>query len=66
MKRIFLICTLLVCTYYMIYADHREPIEGEIVWQISKSKQSPFIQYATGSLWSHCGIVVIKTINHMF
>lgn len=34
--------------------------EGDIVFQISKSKQSPLIQYATGSRWSHCGIVVEK------
>lgn len=60
MKQILLICTLLVCVHSMVYADHYEPIEGEIVWQISKSKQSPLIQYATGSVWSHCGIVVMK------
>lgn len=34
--------------------------EGDIVFQISKSEQSPLIQYATGSPWSHCGIVVKK------
>ena len=34
--------------------------EGDIVFQISKSSQSPLIQYATGSPWSHCGIVVNK------
>ncbi len=34
--------------------------EGDIVFQISKSEQSPLIQYATGSPWSHCGIVVEK------
>ncbi len=34
--------------------------EGDIVFQISKSKQSPLIQYATGSPWSHCGIIVFK------
>lgn len=34
--------------------------EGDIVFQISKSKQSPAIQLATFSLWSHCGIIVIK------
>ena len=31
--------------------------EGDIVFQISKSEQSPLIQYATGSPWTHCGIV---------
>lgn len=34
--------------------------EGDIVFQISKSDQSSLIQYATGSPWSHCGIVVKK------
>ena len=34
--------------------------EGDIVFQISKSEQSPLIQYATGSPWSHCGIIVEK------
>ena len=34
--------------------------EGDIVFQISKSAQSPLIQYATGSPWSHCGIIVKK------
>lgn len=34
--------------------------EGDIVFQISKSEQSPLIQYATGSPWSHCGIIVFR------
>lgn len=34
--------------------------EGDIVFQISNSKQSPLIQFATGSPWSHCGIIVEK------
>lgn len=34
--------------------------EGDVIFIISKSKQSPLIQYATRSLWSHCGIVVYK------
>ena len=34
--------------------------EGDIVFQMSKSRQSPAIQLATGSIWSHCGIVVEK------
>lgn len=34
--------------------------EGDIVFQISKSKQAPFIQWATWSLWTHCGIIVYK------
>lgn len=42
------------------YFEKYEYKEGDIVFQISKSKQSPLIQYATGSSWSHCGIIVFK------
>lgn len=31
-----------------------------MVFQISKSKQSPFVALATGSVYTHCGIVVEK------
>jgi len=42
-------------------ADARENFkEGDIIFQISKSSQSPLVQYATGSVWSHCGIIVKK------
>lgn len=34
--------------------------EGDIVFQISRSSQSPFIQYATGPVYSHCGVIVMK------
>ena len=34
------------------------PKEGDIVFIWSKSRQSPFISYATGSLYTHCGVVV--------
>lgn len=34
--------------------------EGDIVFQISRSNQSPLIQYATLSPWSHCGIIIEK------
>lgn len=35
--------------------------EGDIVFQMSKSKQSPLIALATGSPYTHCGIVVEKS-----
>lgn len=60
MKRlitILLAITISICCF----AEWRE---GDIVFQISKSKQSPFIQLATKSLYSHCGIVVKK--NNQF
>lgn len=31
--------------------------EGDIIFQTSKSSQSPFIMVATHSRWSHCGVV---------
>jgi uncharacterized protein YycO len=34
--------------------------EGDIVFQISKSQQSPYIMKATNSIFTHCGIVTIK------
>ena len=41
-------------------SNKREYTEGDIVFQISKSKQSPLVQCATGLVWSHCGIVIEK------
>lgn len=35
--------------------------EGDIVFQMSKSRQSPLIQLATASPWSHCGIIIEKS-----
>lgn len=32
--------------------------EGDIVFQISESSQSPAVIWATKSPWSHCGIIV--------
>lgn len=34
--------------------------EGDVVFQISQSNQSPFVISATGTEWSHCGIIVDK------
>ena len=34
--------------------------EGDIVFQISESSQSPFIVAATKSPWSHCGVIIEK------
>ena len=59
MKR-FLIITLVLLSAFGgrgLYArdqgDAADWKEGDIVFQISKSEQSPLIQYATGSPWSH-------------
>ena len=68
MKKI--LCILLGCllfAYFINEYEQRHPIvykidfkEGDILFQESHSKQSPFIQHATGSKWTHCGIVVYK------
>ncbi len=34
--------------------------EGDIVFQTSTSKQSPLIALATGSVYTHCGIIIEK------
>lgn len=44
----------------MVFKEDIGICEGDIVFQTSNSKQSPFIQHATGSKWTHCGIVVYK------
>lgn len=64
MKKIKLIIMLLIATL-VVYAHNVQGVdngfkEGDIIFQMSKSKQSPFIQLATGSPWSHCGIIVEK------
>ncbi len=45
----------------LAYADKQVDYrEGYVLFQMSKSSQSIFIQYATGYIWSHCGIVGYK------
>lgn len=34
--------------------------EGDLVFQQSQSRQSSLIQKATGSKWTHCGIIIEK------
>lgn len=58
MRKILLLLVLILST--SCFADCSEWKEGDIVFQISKSKQAPFIQLATGSIYSHCGVVVKK------
>ena len=44
-----------------LYADKEvEYKEGDVIFQVSTSSQSKLIQYATSSIWSHCGIIVYK------
>lgn len=61
MKKIIIALLMLIGITAYLYADSaREVNEGDVVFQISKSQQSPLIAYATGSPWTHCGIVVYK------
>lgn len=59
-KYILLILIVIVGTITAHAGSPAEFKEGDIVFQISKSSQSKYIQLATGSIWSHCGIVVMK------
>lgn len=34
--------------------------EGDLIFQVSQSNQSPIIQLVTNSPWSHCGVIVEK------
>lgn len=40
--------------------DLEELKEGDLLFQISKSAQSPLVALATGSVYTHCGILVEK------
>lgn len=46
--------------YPIVFKEDRTFKEGDIIFQTSKSKQSPLIQLATKSPLSHCGIIVYK------
>ena len=54
----FVFCFLAI--FITMFASATNWKEGDIVFQTSKSRQSPLIQYATLSPWSHCGIIVEK------
>ena len=60
MKKVFLLLVFVLMVLTVSAGTPAEYKEGDIVFIISKSEQSPLIQYATRSLWSHCGIVVYK------
>lgn len=69
MKKIILLSILVIGSIFVLAdIESKYPVvfkdstfkEGDIIFQISKSKQSPFIQLATKSPLSHCGIIVYK------
>lgn len=49
----------LLC-FHLLPSASRDYKEGDIIFQVSKSRQSSLIQYATGSIYSHCGVIVYK------
>ena len=60
-KKLFILFLLLSVSAFAYWAyQQRGYKEGDILFQVSKSHQSPLIQKATGSKWSHCGVVVEK------
>lgn len=58
-KWIFLILMVLAVGFFLLPGQNNYK-EGDIVFQMSQSQQSPLIQYATASPWSHCGIIIEK------
>jgi len=60
MKKLMLFLLLGVMSLSSFAGSPAEYKEGDIVFIMSKSSQSKYIQYATSSIWSHCGIVVYK------
>lgn len=60
-KIILLMAVLIVAAGSYAFLRHSNDYkEGDIVFQISKSKQSSLIKKATGSKWTHCGIIIEK------
>ena len=65
MKKKFNTIIMLLLIAIAVYAQHTPRIvndfkEGDLIFQVSQSNQSPFIQLATNSPWSHCGVIVKK------
>ncbi|MBR5687176.1 MAG: hypothetical protein IKX36_04375 [Prevotella sp.] len=59
-KILFILTIILIAVSGFACLGHAEYKEGDIVFQISKSKQSSLIKKATGSKWTHCGIIIEK------
>lgn len=52
------ICAIVCGEHRASDVDHLK--EGDIVFRVSDSRQSPLVALATLSPWTHCGIVVEK------
>ncbi len=55
MKKFFMIILVSIFSLTMFADGSTTYKEGDVIFIISKSSQSKFVQYATKSLWSHCG-----------
>ena len=70
-RKLLLLSVLAICIFIpnvlkSSNIDLSKVKEGDIIFQTSKSSQSPFIMVATHSRWSHCGVVVEKIINSTY
>ena len=64
-KKVFLIIVLILVglagfNFCSGQTSRNKLKEGDMIFHISKSQQSPLIQYATKSTLSHCGIIIEK------
>lgn len=51
---------LIALSIFAIFGCKQNYKEGDIVFQESQSRQSLLIHKATGSKWTHCGIIIEK------
>lgn len=59
MKNLFLLLITLFTSINLFATENKYDFkDGDLIFHISKSKQSPLIQYATMSPYSHCGIII--------
>lgn len=58
-KTIILVLLSSICILFP-NKSYTKPKEGDIIFQISQSKQSPLIAWATLSTKTHCGIIIEK------
>ena len=65
MKKIIIVLLIITALGGLMMAYCQSPSvdalrEGDVVFQISQSRQSKYVIFATGSTWSHCGIIIEK------
>lgn len=61
-KKILIALAVVLCLAVIACANSGSNLkEGDIVFQMSKSKQSPLVPYATASPWPHCGVIIEKS-----